>query len=422
MSLEPERVSAERGNVPKAANETAVDSIPRQVRENVRRHASYIGTDRVRQELRKKLKLETINPLRENCGFTIHRVHPALSFLEALQSGGERQGLPDGNIGSLYFIHQSLLEQLKVQMEERLIRLPEAALVQMLDQTVQYITVPALKAIPMYIIRLMKGSIKPTICRFLAMDNNSHVVQELPLLIRRQVWTASPKLFLESIAENCRAALKHSDKSVTDIRSAGSPVSALSDAIGQSEKLFEYFANHCAKQAILDNTDYCAIVQHVLMCLSSNKIKMYTKLHELALIIDQIKRERNGISESALDAILKIFKGLIHIQQSVGEFLGTNEKPKLAANRSMDMNGQAILASGRSKRRNQDLRRMSSTKRVRMQEGLGSGSTPSRGAGRRVKGRQRHLESDDDDDDDGEEEEEEEDEEEGIMEQVKYTM
>lgn len=152
------------------------------------------------------------------------------------------------------------------------------------------------------------------------------MVQELPLLIRRQVWVASPKLFLESIAEQCKSCLHQSTGSIHDIRSVGAPARLLSDAVGQSDALFSYFADYCAKQAIQENSDYCLIIQHVLMCLSSNKIKAFLKLHDLALIIDQIKRD--GIDDTSLGAVLTIFNGLIHAQPGVGNFLGNHEEPQ----------------------------------------------------------------------------------------------
>lgn len=63
----------------------------------------------------------------------------------------------------------------------------------------------------------------------------------------------------------------------------------------------------CAIQQ--DQPAWGSALQHVLMCISTNiqgKIKSLLKLHDLALIIDQIKRD--GLSEASFNAIILIFK------------------------------------------------------------------------------------------------------------------
>jgi hypothetical protein len=55
-----------------------------------------------------------------------------------------------------------------------------------------------------------------------------------------------------------------------------------------------------------------AVIQEVLMCLSTNlngKIKSLLKIHDLALVIEQSKRD--GMSAASFDAMVVIFKSLM---------------------------------------------------------------------------------------------------------------
>ena len=117
--------------------ESHVDSIPKQVRDNLNRHARYIGKGG-RQQVKKNLdaNFTKINALKDLCGFSIPRVYPAVSFLEAQKCGQQ----DDRDVGALSKIYQNLLDHMKVGMEEKLMRLSEPALEQMLESTVKCVS------------------------------------------------------------------------------------------------------------------------------------------------------------------------------------------------------------------------------------------------------------------------------------------
>lgn len=310
-----------------------VDSISKQVQGSVDFHASFIGAPG-KALVRKKLKgLESINELQDKCNFTFPTCRPALQFLDALHTGPNSTQ----DSGILFEIHRSLLDNLKSSLEEKLVSLSEYALTQMLRQTIKYIIIPDLKAIPISIIRRMKGTIHTNLCKFLASDKICHIVQELPLAVRMQVWAVSPQLFLDSIKETCTACLGQLTKAVaagapplsaSELRSQGAPARQLSNFIGQSDTLFAIFADFCAKGCIESNHTWGAVVQHVLMCMAGAKLKPLLMLHDLALIIDQVKRD--GLDLAAFDAIIQIFKSLIRKHKTEGdaegEFLVSTEE------------------------------------------------------------------------------------------------
>ena len=322
-------------NGPMVTGTTSTESIPKQVRRKVDYHASFIGA-KGKSYVKKMLKdADSIKPLQERLGFQIPRMAPALAFLEAMNKNKEaqekkekqkqsqkQQQINGEDGGHMYKIHSHLLADLKGELEEKLNSLPEVALEKMLDQTVKYIVIPEMKSVPMQIIKLIKGSIKENVCRFLAYDSISHVVSELPLPIRQQVWMASHKLFLGAISENCTLCLNQTEKSMADMRAPGSPAKLLADSIGQSDVLFSYFADYCSRQAIQQNIEYGSIIQHVLICLSSNKIKSILKLHDLAIIIDRVKTNKD-VDENSFDGMVSTFKSLMGSQkEGIGNFLG----------------------------------------------------------------------------------------------------
>ena len=50
-------------------------------------------------------------------------------------------------------------------------------------------------------------------------------------------------------------------------------------------------------------------------------MKSLGKLHDLALVIDQILRK--GLDDSSFDSIIQNFKSLIHMHKATGKFLGS---------------------------------------------------------------------------------------------------
>ena len=166
-----------------------VESIPRQIVRAVDGHASFIG-NKGKKNLREHLKSEGLKF--EKFSLSIDRCRPVLSFLDTLQSSvaittKSSSQVRDG-AGTLFKIHQNLLEKLKTNLEERLIGLSEQGLMLMLDQTYTFITNTELKSIPINVIRRMRGGIKDHICKFLGRKEICHVTQELPLGVRMQVW------------------------------------------------------------------------------------------------------------------------------------------------------------------------------------------------------------------------------------------
>jgi len=166
-------------------------------------------------------KCADLKEVQKKCSLSARKYKPIIEFLKSQQ--------PDKN-RALFNIHENLLENLKQTLEERILTLPEPALAKMLNVTLYFLMFDELKAIPLEIMRRLKGSIPVRLCQTLAGDLKHRLQvralyfyfahlkayvsfcrplsQELPLSIKRQVWTQSPKIFLESIRDLC--AVVHS--------------------------------------------------------------------------------------------------------------------------------------------------------------------------------------------------------------------
>jgi hypothetical protein len=280
------------------------------------------------------------------------KLNPVIEFLKILQ--------PDKN-RSLFGIHESLLEDLKRTLQNKILNLSEPALLKMLSATCLYLLFDELKSIPMEVMRRLRGNIPSRQLQLLSGELR-HRLQELPQSIRRQVWNHKPEIFVDSIRELCSTC--HTVQKDNKIQE--SAVRTICDSIGTAELLFEAFANHCSLQSVqsrltgyglllrlvhvrlaesVDNTAVTAETaaertvadQHNLLDQTSRaestkrsrpesgveqRAKPRTKLFDLTLVLDRILK--TGLDDSSMEEIVKIFKALICKQNLSGEFLGSH--------------------------------------------------------------------------------------------------
>lgn len=351
--------SAPISNLPSATDAaTAPISKLHFVKRKIDEHAPYISAPagKTHAYFTGKKTVHSSGDLKEvqkNCSLRSRKFNPVIEFLKILQPDKKR---------ALFGIHESLLENLKKTLENKILHLSEPALLKMLGATCYYLQFDELKSIPMEVMRCLRGNIPNRQLQLLSGELR-HRLQELPLSVRRQVWDQKPEIFVDSIRELCSTC--HTVQKDNKIQE--SAVRTICDYIGNSELLFEAFANHCSLQSIQSRlTGYGLLLRlvHVRVAESVDKSKT-TRLCDLTLVLDRILK--TGLDDSSMEEIVKIFKALISKQNLSGEFLGshvsvsklsgpiqlntTTQNPKLRIPKSKPLKSKAIQSLKGSKNR-----------------------------------------------------------------------
>ncbi len=297
------------------------ESIVEELKSRLSEHAEHIES-KGRKELRRLLgtsssSWDAIREYQDARGVSIARVHPGLSFLESL-------GFPGGRSGA----HQHILDTLKTVLAGKLKDASQETLLALLNQTVGFITVSDLKSIPIMVLGLL-STVPPKYLKFLCNERVNHVLTELPLSVRQQVWVIDPKLFISTMLEHWHSASSATATGTSagtgtsgsisrrEMRAAGRPIRLICECISRHDDLFSTLAEECCRRVLTgEDPGLVFLLSHSLICLQEQGLKLapLVKLHELAMLLEQLTSSDAALTVTDARNVLDILRGLVQSQ------------------------------------------------------------------------------------------------------------
>eukprot|EP01039_Chlorochromonas_danica_P010198 gene10198-11285_t len=214
--------------------------------------------------------------------------------------------------------HTSLFESLKEKIELVVMRLPESHLQMLLKETAVLLSLKELKIIPLSVIKRL-SNIPP---QYLKLLIEKGLLQELPLVVRRQAWEMNRESFFEALRDP-RFDLVHGEPRSEAV------VTAICEMIGQSEGLFKSFAMHCVQVCVERKGNTGCLLVKVLLALQETGSKMaaFEKLHDAASLVARCQRQ-GRVDATAIASLHALLKSLIVAQAAADQrqSLAQNQK------------------------------------------------------------------------------------------------